>query len=118
MPRADRRHVDDLAVDQLHARLGPEHTDLGDTEVLVHREPVAPHKLGGIGHNHGKTQCQPADYFPPLGALSSTFTVYVPARISLVRARTLSITGCGTLPAKVPSGLSSLPLAFMSEYEP
>ena len=54
----------------------------------------------------------------PLGWLSSTFTVKVPARISFSRLATRSSVALGTLLAKVPSGLSSLPLDFIIENRP
>jgi hypothetical protein len=45
MFRADRRHVDDLSLDQLDACVRREHADLGHAVVLVDRDAVPPWPL-------------------------------------------------------------------------
>ena len=53
-----------------------------------------------------------------LGSLSTTLTVKLPSRMDFWRAWTRVMTSAGTLPSKLPSGASSEPLCFISEYWP
>ncbi len=50
-----------------------------------------------------------------LGWLSSTLTVNLPSRMACSLALTLATRSAGTLPSKLPSGASSLPLCFIIE---
>ena len=53
-----------------------------------------------------------------LGCESSTLTANLPDRMSASLALTLATRAAGTLPSKVPSGASELPLYFIIEYWP
>ena len=52
------------------------------------------------------------------GSVSTTGTLNLPSRMSFSFAFTFVITAAGTLPSNVPSGASSEPLCFISDYWP
>jgi hypothetical protein len=50
---ADRRHVDDLSLDQLRAIVGMQHADLGHAVVVMDREPMRARPAVRLGAHGG-----------------------------------------------------------------
>jgi len=74
----------------------------------------AKHRLaGGV-----QRRCARGHFAVDLGSVSTTATLNLPSRMSFSFAVTFACRSAGTLLANVPSGASSEPLNFISEYWP
>ena len=74
--------------------------------------------LGGGASPGAPTAGRGRHFVVDLGSVSTTATFSLPSRISFSFALTFACRSAGTFAANVPSGASSDPLFFISEYWP